>query len=350
MANSTLPATVPEGRIASIDQIRGYAILGMLLVDYFEAFRASTPQLHHHVEVMTYADTIAPLFMFVVGMGMRLSMVRRIEKVGVKEARRALLRRYTMLVLIAFTLYTGYLWDALMNIGLAGLLALWVADRQPAIRFGAGVVMLALYQAVFSLTSYGGWLQHTVQYTDASMPLIWKLIPFGPELLECPINGGPLGHWSWLLMLLCGTVGYDLIATRDRRRIVVGTLTWGIGLALAGWALTMEWPGVKEAWPFSKYYVTAPFALWSSALCFLTLLVFHVLCDVWNVRLPTLSVLGMNALFIYILQWCIMESAHRFLPRDTTNWFGIMAGFLLFFGVCCGAARYLYEKRIFVKL
>ncbi len=338
------------GRIASIDQLRGYAILGMLLVDYFEAFKASTPQLHHHAEFMTYADTIAPLFMFVVGMGMRLSMTRRIAKVGVQDARRALLRRYIMLVLIAFTLYTGYLWDALMNIGLAGLLALWVADRKPAVRFGVGLAMLGLYQAVFSLTSYGGWLQHTVTYTDESMPLIWKLIPFGPELLECPINGGPLGHWSWLLMLLCGTIGYDLLATRDRRRIVAGTLAWGVGLSLAGWALKMEWPGVKDAWPFSKYYVTAPFALWSTALCFFALLAFHVLCDVLNLRIPTLSVLGMNALVIYIVQWCIMETAHRFLPRDTTNWVGILAGFALFFGVCYGTARFLYEKRIFVKL
>lgn len=350
MSKSPSTTLASNGRIESMDQIRGYAILGMLLVDYFESFKASTPQLHHHMDFMTYADTIAPLFMFVVGMGMRLSIVRRIEKVGVREARRGLLQRYTMLVLIAFTLYTGYLWDALMNIGLAGLLAVWVADRKPAVRLGAGVAMLGLYQAIFSLTTYGGWLQRTVEYTEETMPLVWKLIPFGPTLIDCPINGGPLGHWSWLLMLLCGTIGYDIIATRNARRIVVGTLVWGAILASAGWALKMEWPGIKEAWPFSKYWVTAPFALWSSALCFFTLLAFYVLCDVLKLRVPTLSVLGMNALFIYIVQWCIMETSERFIPHDTTNWPGIMAGFALFFGLCYGIARYLYEKRIFVKL
>lgn len=342
--------SVSSGRIASMDQFRGYAILGMLLVDYFENFSAATHQLHHHREFMTYADTIAPAFMFVVGMGMRLSFKRRVEKVGVKKARTDLMKRYAMLVLIAFTMYTGYLWDALMNIGLAGLLGVWVADRKPSLRIAAGLLLLALYQAIFSFTSYGGWLLGTVEYTSNSMPLIWKLIPFGPELVDCNINGGPIGHWSWLLMLLCGTVGYDILATATLRKILLGTLACGFAFAVAGWALHIPWTGAKAEWVFSKYYMTAPYALWASAICFFTMAAFYVLCDVLNVRIPTLTVLGMNPLFIYILQWCIMESAGRFIPHNTHNWVGIMAGFALLYGVCYGTAYYMYKRNIFVRL
>jgi predicted acyltransferase len=333
-----------------MDQFRGYAILGMLMVDYFECFHSATYQLHHHRDFMTYADTIAPAFMFVVGMGMRLSFKRRIQKVGVKQARADLMKRYAMLVLIAFTMYTGYLWDALMNIGLAGLLGVWVADRRPSLRIAAGLVLLALYQALFSFTSYGGWLLGTVEYTSNSLPTVWKLIPFGPELMDCNINGGPIGHWSWLLMLLCGTVGYDILATASPRKVLMGLLACGLAFAAAGWALHLPWPDVKAEWVFSKYYMTAPYALWGSAICFFTLAAFYVLCDMWRVEIPTLTVLGMNPLFIYILQWCIMESAGRFIPRSTQNWPAILAGFAVFYGGLYAIAYYMYRKNIFVKL
>ena len=350
MSTDTTTPSIAKGRIASIDQIRGYAIFGMLLVDYFEAFDIVTQQLHHHRDYMTYADTIAPLFMFVVGMGLRLSMKRRIDKVGLKEARSGLLKRYTMLVLIAFLLYTGYLWDALMNIGLAGLVALWFVDKKPSVRFGIALGFLAVYQVIFSFTTYGGWLIGTVKYTEETMPIIWKLIPIGTELVDCNINGGPIGHWSWLLMLICGTIAYDIMATKNTSKILVGCLGWGIALCLVGLALRLPVDGVKEAWVFSKYYVTAPYAFWSSGLCFLTMAAFYVVCDMIKIRIPHMTVFGLNPLFIYILQWCLMESSHRFIPEDTTNWVAIMAGFALFYAICYGTAYYLYKKNILIKL
>jgi predicted acyltransferase len=357
----------PKHRIASIDQFRGFAIFGMLLVDYFGLYKGSLlepgestgfiyflavlwKQVHHASGTgVTFADTIAPIFMFVVGMGMRLSFQRRAMEVGPREARKSVFKRYCLLVLIAFTVYTGYLWDALLNIGLAGLLAVMLVDRKPSIRFGAGLVLLAAYQAVFSLTSYGPWLYRTLKYDDA-MPFIWKIIPFGPELVDCPINGGPIGHWSWCLMLLCGTIAYDLMATKNVRKIVIGCLAWGIALCVAGWVFKMEWPGVKAFWPFCKNYMTAPFALWTSGLCFLYLLAFYVVCDLLKLRIPHMTVLGLNPLFIYILQWCIIESAHRFIPEQTTNWTGIMAGSVVFYAVCYGTAYFLYRKKILIKL
>ncbi|MBM3289492.1 MAG: DUF1624 domain-containing protein, partial [Candidatus Hydrogenedentes bacterium] len=340
----------PKARIASMDQIRGFAILGMLLVDYFEAFDVSTQQLHHHRTFMTYADTIAPLFLFVVGMGMRLSMKRRIEQCGLREARRDLLKRYAMLVLIAFTLYTGYLWDALMNIGLSGLIALWIVDKKPALRMGVAAGFLAVYQAVFSLTTYGGWLTGAVKYGDDTMPLIWKIIPIGTELIDCNINGGPIGHWSWLLMLVSGTVAYDIMASRDTRKIAIGCIGWGLALSAAGWALHLSWGETKAMWPFSKYYMTAPYALWASGLCFFTMLGFYVLCDLLRVQIPHLTVFGMNPLAIYVLQWCIMETSHRFIPEETTNWPAILAGFALFYAACYGAAWILHRRGIYIKV
>ena len=52
-------------------------VMPALVVNYFGSFDSTWAQLHHHRDHMTCADMIAPLFMFVVGMGMRLSMARR---------------------------------------------------------------------------------------------------------------------------------------------------------------------------------------------------------------------------------------------------------------------------------
>ncbi|MDX9972781.1 MAG: heparan-alpha-glucosaminide N-acetyltransferase domain-containing protein, partial [FCB group bacterium] len=71
-------AAVPAAnRIASLDQLRGYAIVGMFLVNYLGNFHALPWIIEHQRNSFSYADTIAPLFLFVVGMGFRLSVKRR---------------------------------------------------------------------------------------------------------------------------------------------------------------------------------------------------------------------------------------------------------------------------------
>ena len=351
----------------SMDQYRGYAIFGMLLVDYFGSYDADLlnpetstgitwllahlwHQLHHpHGAGFTFADLIAPVFMFVVGMGMRLSMVRRMEHGDVHDARMGLLKRYAIIVMLGFTIYTGYLWDALLNIGLAGMLVLWVVDKKPWQRFAFGVGLVSLYQLVSVYTTYGQITQGTLSYTGETMPLIWKLIPFGPSLLEIPINGGPLGHWSWALMMIGGTLAYDVLATKDQRKITLTFLAWGLGLAVVGLLLQAEWGGIKEAWPISKNWVSASYSFWVTGLCFLNLLLFYYICDVAGWEIPNLTVLGINPLAIYVLQWCICESGARFIDRGA-SWTYIFVGWFIFYGVCYGAARYFYEKNIIIKI
>ena len=90
-------------RITAVDQLRGYAIFGMLLVNasgYFNLSIASESlgipdQISHSRDYFTYADTIAPLFLFVAGMGMRLSWLNRSKKDGSRETRWAMAKRFT---------------------------------------------------------------------------------------------------------------------------------------------------------------------------------------------------------------------------------------------------------------
>ncbi len=139
-------------RLLSIDQLRGYAIFGMILVNAKGMFGVEVDQLSHHQDYFTYADTIVPLFMFVVGISMRLSWLRRTEVASISATRQAMTKRFFTLVLISFMIYMGWLWDALMDIGLAGLLAIMFIDKSPKVRAAAACCMALLYQALVSFT------------------------------------------------------------------------------------------------------------------------------------------------------------------------------------------------------
>ena len=163
------------------------------------------------------------------------------------------------------------------------------------------------------------------------------------------LNGGPLGPLSWCMMLLFGTVAYDLLAAGNQRKFLTGCLGWGAALCAAGYLLRLEWPGVKAAWPFSAHSMTAPFPLWATGLCFFHLAGFYVLCDKLHVRIPTLTAVGMNPLFIYILQCLALDVAENFRPEKLTLAVGI-ASFALFYGLFAGLAYYLYRRKIFIKI
>ena len=366
--SSATADTHERTRIVSMDQLRGYAIFGMLLVNakglFFEPMRSSLEgsgiqgvfeaclyQLSHHRTTFTYADTIAPLFVFVVGMGMRLSWLRRSEITGPWQSRKSLIKRYALLVLIAFALYAGWLWDALMDIGLAGLLAVMLIDKKPRTRLIAAFSFVLAYQCIHMFTSYGTWSVHgTFSLDDPDyVPLLVRLIPLNDELFGTTLNGGPLGALSWVMMLLFGTIAYDLMTERNEKRFMLSCFAWGVGLCATAYALHVEWPGIKESWPFSARYMTAPFPLWSTGLCFFQVLAFYVLCDTLHLKIPTFSSVGMNPLVLYIAQCLFLDVAEEFAPEQLF-WLSGLVGFVMFWGIFAGVAYCMHRKKIYIKL
>lgn len=354
-----------SARLRSIDQLRGYAVFGMILVNAKGMFGVKIDQLSHHQDYFTYADTIAPLFMFVVGMSMRLSWLRRSAVAGVAATRRAMVRRVSILVLIAFAIYMGWLWDARMDIGLAGLLAVMFIDQCPKVRVVAACCMALMYQALVSFTIYGPWIMRTTKLTDENTPYLFKWIPYQSTLFDVALNGGPFGPLSWCLILLLGTVAYDLFRTGDRGKIITGCLSLGAGLCAAGWVISMPWGDIKSLWPISAYHMTLPFPLWSTGICFLTLLAFYLLCDVGGVSIPTFESVSRNALFIYIVQCVIGETeapqdhistcytwmTGTFIESDPSlaTPLGI-GGILAFYGMLATLAWVLHRNKTYIRI
>jgi predicted acyltransferase len=328
MPPEAVRAVPPARRINSVDQFRGYAIFGMVLVNFLGMFDVMPWMLKHHRIGMSYADTIAPVFIFVVGMMFRLSLEKRYAKAG-RSAYKEAARRYLILIAIGIV-YGGFsfdvaIWDALTDIGFAGLLALPWMLRPGWVRAAMAVVYLGAYQALFTWTPYGVW-----QMANS-------------------INGGPLGPLSWAFILLMGTLAYDIIATRSTRRIVWLSLAWGSGLCLAGWLLRMPWGSVKDFWAFSQYGMTMPYPVYATGLAFLTYLAFFVVNDLFRVTLPHLTALGRNPLALYLLQAALMILAELFLPGDLGFWWVLFA-FAVVYGVVYGVARFLDQRDIVLKI
>ena len=111
--------TITKTRIASLDQFRGIAIFGMILVNYLGYFDRIPLTLKHPHYGMTFANTIAPFFLIAVGMGFRLSLKNRIAKYGSRNSFLAAIKRYLILIIIGIVLYgpdpVCGMWDALTD-------------------------------------------------------------------------------------------------------------------------------------------------------------------------------------------------------------------------------------------
>jgi predicted acyltransferase len=314
-------------RISSLDQFRGFAILGMILVNYLGRFDVMPRTFTHPRFGMTFANAIAPFFLFAVGMGFRLSLGKRVAELGKKAAYLQAIKRYLILVVIGIVVYgpdpVCDMWDALVDIGFAGLLALPFILGSVRTRILAAIGFLCSYQLLFMFTEYGVWT------------------------MKNSIDGGPLGPLSWTAMLLFGTVLMDLLAKYSGKDFLVRVAMWGVPLLLVGFGFTYLEPG--EIWDFSQRSMTVAYPLFASGLSFLTFGLFYFLADVRNIKLPTLTILGANPLVIYIVQQVLNDMHGGFLPRDSSPMQALF-GFFIAYGVCYIVARYLSKNKYYIKI
>lgn len=321
-------SAAPE-RLILLDQLRGYAIAGMVFVNWLGNFESMPWMLKHHREGMSYADTIAPLFMFVVGIGFQMTFLRRQEKDGVWAARWAGFKRYAGLTLLAIAFYGPDFrmdwWDALTDIGLAGILAIPFLGRSAAVRIAAAFGYLLIFQSAFSFTGYGEWAMHNT------------------------INGGPLGPISYAFVLLIGTLAWDWIAQGDRRRLVLNSLLWALGLCVAGWSLRLAFGETHREWQFSQFYMTVPYPLYSTGLSFVVLIAFHFINERLGWTIPSLTAIGRNALLMYIVQAIVIRRFENVIADNAPAWQPLV-GFCVLYGFCWLVAWKLDKDKTYVRL
>lgn len=351
-----------RGRIASLDQFRGYTVAGMLLVNFIGGFKVVPAVLKHHNTYCSYADTIMPQFFFAVGFAFRLTFLRRLESLGARAASAAVLRRNLGLILVGFVLYhldggvktwgeaqalgvVGFfktafvreIFQTLVHIALASVWVLPVIAGSVAVRAGFLAASAALHLGL-SAWFYFDWA--------------WK---------TPVIDGGPLGFMSWSIPLLAGSLAYDAIARRGAgMAAAVRIAAWGLVLMAIGYGLscmggTLAPPPFVppdhpvDLWTMSQRTGSISYQIFSAGFSLAVYALFVVACDVGGLQVGLFRTFGQNALAAYILHGMVAGAVKPYLPNDSPAWYAAL-GFLLYVSLSYLFIRTLERDGIHLRL
>jgi predicted acyltransferase len=265
-----------SNRNLAIDRFRGVLIILMVGGNYLSGVSAVPAFLKHAPDIgFTIADTVAPAFVFVIGLNYGPSLARRMRQ-GTGVAYRHFLRRYLALIGIGAVLSGGETivtgvptdWGVLQAIGVAGLICLIVIRLPAWARILIGLLSLICYQYLL----------------DASAL---------PAVLSS-VQGGLFGALSWGALLILSTA----VAEAWRS----GYRSYGIVCA----ALVLAAAVAASIVPVSKVRVSLSFVLISLAISAIAFLLFDLAARVVANRAGFLCWWGQNPLTLYLLHLVIL--------------------------------------------
>lgn len=384
-------------RVVSVDALRGFNIFWILGADaavwsFNEMVRDKGPVLsaaggflntqmtHVAWEGFRFYDFIFPLFIFVTGVSIVLSLPRLVEREGKAQAYARVFRRALILYGLGLIFYGGISrhWGDIRLVGVlqriaicylcASLLFLNFRARGIAV---ALVVLLAGYWALMTFVPVpgigaGSFARdaNLADWIDANYLPGWKWdLTRDPEglLSTLPAIG------TCLLGVLAGLLLADPHLQGSRKSLLL--IAAGIALTSGGYLWGLQFPIVKVLW-------TSSFVLVAGGYSLILLGVWHQIIDVWGYqRWSAMFVwLGANAITLYFInnvtadQFAIRFAgstvstfelfATRFAGGDfaalldraitpnTGNFVVRMLG--LIFAILL--ARFLYRRRIFLRV
>ena len=241
MTSNAAPIPAVSPRLTSLDQFRGYTMLGMLFVNFLGSYKGLFPRIILHTnDYCSYADTIMPQFFFAAGFAMRLSLGKRLEKGGKMPWGRAI-RRVVGLALVAIAWYTYCDFREISE----GFL------KNPSIGTIGLIFKSALFQTLLHIAVTSLWILPVITaswrirfaYAVASAILhVWISWAFNFEFIHTDpkaIDGGPLGFISWSIPTLAGTIACDAVRAAGTKAgfkitvagLVIMALGWGMSIA-----------------------------------------------------------------------------------------------------------------------
>jgi len=271
-----------DKRLRSLDAFRGFAIVGMVLVNFWGGLNAIPAWLKHAPDIgLTFADLVAPFFIFAIGLTYGISARRRLKRDGWGKTAGHFFRRWMSIVGIGAAMtslekvYGEGLyqldWGALQSIGVAGLLTFPLLKLKKEWRALIGVGLLVVYQIL--------------------------LDNFFLEIVLRSQHGGIIGALGYTGMMILSTVLADFFFGSGQEK---KWFPWLSFLALAAGI------GLWFVVPVSKHRVSASYVILTTGASAVLFWLFHLLVDRLKVRIWLLESWGRNPLLLYLLQYLVM--------------------------------------------
>lgn len=377
---STKPSE--PARIVSLDQFRGYTVLGMFFVNFVGHFLVTPAIFKHHNTYCSYADTIMPQFFFAVGYAYRLTHLRRVKTVGAKAAYLHALWRNLGLILLGLVLYhldgTYKSWAQLEQVGLWG--ALTAAFQREPFQALVHIGITALW--VMPVIGASGTVRIGFACLSGVLHLALSWLVYYHWVMTRPgIDGGPLGFLTWTIPTLAGSFACDLVAPRfsalgpnQHWAGVIGRLlVWGLVLMALGYGmscvifsadstgglpsvnLTLAPPpfvppdGPVHLWTMSQRAGSLSYLTFGAGLSLALYGLFVWACDVGRLRIGLFTTLGSNALAGYVIHGMVDDAIKPYAPKDAPLWYAL-ACLGVFLAICYLFLRYLEKHKLYLRL
>jgi predicted acyltransferase len=366
-----------QERLLSLDTLRGFDMLWIAGGEYLLVTLAALTgwpflqwaagQMDHvEWEGFRFYDMIFPLFLFIAGISMPFSILKR-QKRGesMKKIYLHLVKRLILLILLGL-IYNGILnldfekqrySSVLARIGIAWFLAavivLNTSVRGQVLWF---IGILLGYFAIMKLVPVPGFGAGVLTPEGNLAAFIdQKLLPGRLCCYTFGDNEGLLSHIPAICTALLGTFAGHLLISDDRR---LTGLKKGLILLLAGIAAlalgklwSLSFPIIKNLW-------TSSFVLFAGGWSLILLAVFYLIIDVWGFKQWTMPfvVIGLNSITIYMLNSGIInfEEMGRYFFGGMANQLSELAQPVIIATgtvICMWTFLYLlYKNKIFLKV
>lgn len=367
-----------KSRLISLDALRGFDMFwiigGSSIANGFVNLnfpwsRVAAQQLSHSQwNGFTFYDLIFPLFVFITGISVVLSLQKRLEDANRAGLVKHILKRTALLFLVGIIYYDQISTLSLAHIRIMGVLqrislcylfsSMLVLYTRPRTQFFTVVGILVGYWAIMKFVPVPGY--------GAG---IWTEQGNLPRYIDSLLLPGRRFYGDWDPEGLLTTIpafASCLLGVLAGRWLKAGKWFQGrsldtkqclLYLFLAGAVLTIAGLLINPFFPINKNLWTSSYVLFAGGLSCMLLAGFYWLIDMRGHRIPAFPfmIIGMNSIFIYfaarfipfnrIALWLVDKTSQGFLGRSQTLVAAVVElsieGLLLF---------WLYRRRIFIRL
>jgi predicted acyltransferase len=410
LSDPELPASRP--RIGTLDQFRGYAVAGMIVVNFLGGYACIPAILKHHNSYCSYADTIMPHFLFAVGFAIALVWNRAAtgDRGQASAVQWRLARRAVALMTVAFLLYFPW-WDPNLaqKVSTADFwFAVWKRDWMQTLTHIALTTLWMLPCLRWNWLGRGLWLLGSV-VLHVALSEVWYFhwVHASPS----GIDGGPLGFLTWAipawsglwaggmwlqwrastgtseiplwrqwLMIGIGLMSLGYLAscgTRHFDRSVGGesnppklaaSPVLGRGLPvdqpraevgssqLASWFAEPPFypppPPASRAWNYwmmSQRAGTMSYLVFTAGLSFVVYTMFAAMTTLWGLEVGLFRALGRNAIVAYAMHGFLIDAVGQILDRNAPlHW--VAVGLTAVMAITWAITAFLDGRKLYIRL